>query len=163
MCIRDRRILGLYDDSPIEYCVYLGGNETSDFNLYRNHRYILNVSIGGYERNDLRQSTCRIETTPLPATGYKDGYYTGSIKLSSRNERDPYYTLTYRNTGSSGSFMILPDMEPGVPRPVIHEGATGFASTVSCFPDKAGRAEVTLTITDRYGREFIRTLSMQIQ
>lgn len=157
------RILGTYDGNPVEYCVYPGNNVTSDFNLHRNYRYILNVAIYGYKRTDLRQSTCRIETRALPATGNRDVYYSGNIKLTSLNEHDPYYTLTFRNTGSVGTFWIMLGMQPDVATPVIADGTTGFSSDVTFISDKAGRGEVTLIVTDRYGREFIRTLSMQIQ
>lgn len=155
------RIMGTYDGNPVEYRVYPGGNLTSDFNLRRNHRYILNIAVCGNNFSDLRQSTCLIEITPLPATGHTGVFYSGGIDIISVNEPEAFYTLSYRNTGNVGSCSVASCPQPGVNYPVI-EGGGSFFATVSAQATRPGRIEVTLTITDRYGREFVRTLSMQI-
>jgi hypothetical protein len=62
----------LADNSPVEYRIYLGGNETNDFNIRRNNNYAVNINIKGPSVTDLRilnySATHSVKTEAAPGS-----------------------------------------------------------------------------------------------
>ena len=158
------RITAFYEGKLVYYHVYPGGNDTSDFNIERNHCYILGVTIHGANPEDLRVTTC-----DLRLTGSFDDVYAGrpvpvNIRFEAENCTGITYDISYRVL--SGSAQVTAD---GMSDTVgtIAAGLSGsaigrdFGVSVEC--SEAGTVQVEFTVWDSRGGSLARTLELEVK
>lgn len=147
----------------IEYWIYLGGNETSDFNIRRNHNYQVNINIINASTVDLRILTYTISNG---GTNYmtSGGVYFVTGSSWSRNLTfktnypDVFPTIDYKLVFSgipAGMMWINGQQAVGN----IITGTISANTTLDIKPDNRipyftlsnNKMKYTLTFTDTYG------------
>ncbi|WP_419522399.1 hypothetical protein [Alistipes finegoldii] len=158
------RITALYEGKLVYYHVYPGGNDTSDFNLRRNRRYILGVTIYGTNPEDLRVTTC-----DLRLTGSFDDVYAGrpvpvNIRFEAENCTGITYDISCRVL--SGGAQVTADGMSGTAG-TIAAGLSGnaigrdFGVSVEC--PLAGPVQVEFTVRDSRGGSLARILELTVK
>lgn len=158
------RITALYEGKLVYYHVYPGGNDTSDFNLRRNRRYILGVTIHGANPEDLRVTTC-----DLRLTGSFDDVYAGrpvpvNIRFEAENCTGITYDISCRVL--SGGAQVTADGMSGTVG-TIAAGLSGsaigrdFGVSVEC--PETGTVQVEFTVRDSRGGSLARILELTVK
>lgn len=158
------RITAFYEGKLVYYHVYPGGNDTSDFNLRRNHCYILGVTIHGANPEDLRVTTC-----DLRLTGSFDDVYAGrpvpvNIRFEAENCTGITYDISCRVL--SGGAQVTADGMSGTVG-TIAAGLSGsaigrdFGVSVEC--PETGTVQVEFTVRDSRGGSLARTLELEVK
>lgn len=145
-------IQGFAEGKKVEYCIYLGENNTSDFNVYGNKHYIINAVISGVNDIDSRVSTSELTTSNFAAE-YKPGETAqGSLLLTSRNNVDNSFTLSYRILEGAGSVLINGASYPqNSPFPFLNTGEQSKSAAVAYTQSGSSPVRIAFTATDRYG------------
>lgn len=153
-------IQGYSDGKKVEYYIYLGENNTFDFNVYGNKHYIINAVISGINEIDSRVSTSELTAVNF-APEYKPGETAqGSLLLTSKNNTDNSFTLSYRILDGSGSVLINGVNYPqNSPIPFLNIGELSKSAAVSYTQSGSSAARIAFTATDRYGFTLNRELS----
>lgn len=90
----------------IEYCIYLGANNTTDFNVFGNNQYEINTVISGINDIDTRVSVIELTSNSF-LSQYNPGETAhGSIILNASNNLNNSYTLKYRILAGTGKLTI---------------------------------------------------------
>ena len=146
-----------YGGRPLSYYVFLGGNTTTDFNLWRNHRYTVEVNILGPSDVDTRVSTTDLLIDEAPAAGHNLSQIARMI-LTPVCTNDPDAEMTLRYTLLEGTGSLAIDnltIFPGGFRTV----RPGKPLEVTYLQKKAGPVRIRFTLTDAYGSSVSREVS----
>ena len=155
------RIEARHNDRPVTYCVYLGANNTTDFNVARNTVQHLNVTLNGSEPSDLRIARFALvlgnaETSYLPLDKV-------SVPLTFTADNQAGNSFTLRCTLTQGQGRVLLDGTDITSTPV-NLPTTGSNRTLSFTPSAYGQqVAFTLTVADAGGRQVSRSLSFYIE
>lgn len=155
------RIKGRHNDRPVTYSVYLGANNTTDFNVGRNTLQHLNITLSGSEPTDLRVSRFSL-ALGTPAASYlpRDKV---SVPLTFTAENQTGNSFTLRCALSQGRGRVLLDGADITSTPVSLP-STGSARTLTFEPAAYGQqVALTLTVSDAEGRQVSRSLSTYIK
>ena len=158
------RITALYEGKLVYYHVYPGGNGTSDFNIERNRRYILGVTIHGANPEDLRVTIC-----DLRLTGSFDKVYAGcpvpvNIRFEAENCTGITYDISYRVL--SGGAQVTADGISGSVGTItagLSGSAIGHDFGVSVECSEAGTVQVEFAVRDSRGGSLARTLELEVK
>lgn len=150
-------IKGYYADKAVAYRIYLGENNTSDFNVRENRHYVLNVQIYGANPADYRVSVSEMTVAPLN-TAYDMGTSAvTTLMLVNQTDPDNTYMLTFQASKASVSIDGTTYLN-SQPIPLLSGLGTKQAQ-VAIEAMQPGAVSLTLTVTDRYGVQFVKTLS----
>lgn len=155
------RIKGRHNDRPCTYSVYLGANNTTDFNVERNTLQYLNVTLSGSEPTDLRVSRFAL-ALGTPAASYLP-LDKVSVPLTFTAENQAGNSFTLRCALTQGKGRVLLDGAEITSAPVSLP-ASGCSRTLTFEPSAYGQqAALTLTVSDDEGRQVSRSLSTYIK
>lgn len=155
------RIKGRHNDRPCTYSVYLGANNTTDFNVERNTLQHLNVTLSGSEPTDLRVSRFSL-SLGTPAASYLP-LDKVSVPLTFTAENQAGNSFTLRCALTQGRGRVLLDGTDITSAPVSLP-STGSSRTLTFEPTAYGQqAAFTLTVSDAEGRQVSRSLSTYIK
>ena len=155
------RIKARHNDRPVTYSVYLGANNTTDFNVERNTLQHLNVTLSGSEPIDLRVSRFSL-ALGTPAASYLP-LDKVSVPLTFTAENQAGNSFTLRCALTQGKGRVLLDGTDITSAPVSLP-STGSSRTLTFEPSAYGQqAAFTLTVTDAEGRQISRSLSTYIK
>lgn len=155
------RIKGRHNDRPCTYSVYLGANNTTDFNVERNTLQHLNVTLSGSEPTDLRVSRFAL-ALGTPAASYLP-LDKVSVPLTFTAENQAGNSFTLRCALTQGKGRVLLDGAEITSAPVSLP-ASGCSRTLTFEPSAYGQqAALTLTVSDAEGRQVSRSLSTYIK
>ena len=155
------RIKGRHNDRPCTYSVYLGANNTTDFNVERNTLQYLNVTLSGSEPTDLRVSRFAL-ALGTPAASYLP-LDKVSVPLTFTAENQAGNSFTLRCALTQGKGRVLLDGAEITSAPVSLP-ASGCSRTLTFEPSAYGQqAALTLTVSDAEGRQVSRSLSTYIK
>lgn len=151
-------VRGTYADKAVAYRIYLGENNTSDFNVRENRHYVLNVEIFGANPSDYRVSVSEISVTPLNATYPLGTTALTTVTLTNQTDADNTYSLSFRAENadvvidghgyvSGDEILVL----AGIGSRQIQVGVRGRGPGLA--------ASVVFTVTDKYGVQFTKTVS----
>ena len=155
------RIKGRHNDRPVTYSVYLGANNTTDFNVERNTLRYLNVTLSGSEPTDLRVSRFSL-ALGTPAASYLP-LDKVSVPLTFTAENQAGNSFTLRCALTQGQGRVLLDGTNITSAPVSLP-STGSSRTLTFEPSAYGQqAALTLTVSDAEGRQVSRSLSTYIK
>lgn len=101
------RIKARHADRPVTYSVYLGANNTTDFNVERNTLHHLNITLSGSEPSDLRVSRFSL-ALGTPAASYLP-LDKVSVPLTFTAENQTGNSFTLRCALSQGRGRVLLD------------------------------------------------------
>ena len=155
------RIKARHADRPVTYSVYLGANNTTDFNVSRNTLHHLNITLSGSEPTDLRVArfslalgTRAVSYLPLDNV---------SVPLTFTVEIQAGNSFTLRCALSQGRGRVLLDGADITSTPVSLP-STGSTRTLTFEPSAYGQqVAFTLTVSDAEGRLVSRSLSTYIK
>lgn len=155
------RIKGRHNDRPCTYSVYLGANNTTDFNVERNTLQYLNVTLSGSEPTDLRVSRFAL-ALGTPAASYLP-LDKVSVPLTFTAENQTGNSFTLRCALTQGKGRVLLDGAE-ITSASVSLPASGCSRTLTFEPSAYGQqAALTLTVSDDEGRQVSRSLSTYIK
>ena len=155
------RIKGRHNDRPCTYSVYLGANNTTDFNVERNTLQYLNVTLSGSEPTDLRVARFAL-ALGTPAASYLP-LDKVSVPLTFTAENQAGNSFTLRCALTQGKGRVLLDGTE-ITSASVSLPSTGSTRTLTFEPSAYGQqVALTLTVSDAEGRQVSRSLSTYIK
>lgn len=152
-------ITGEADGIKVMYRIYLGENNTTDFNVTRNRVYNIDARILGMNTVDWRVSTTELIVAPF-AEGHVPGEYaTTELQLTSTNDPDNAYYLSYHIDAGTGIVAIAgEERQPNTIYPFFSGNGT-LTADISYTQAGPGDVRLRLTVTDKYGFSMERLLT----
>ena len=154
-------IAGEADGTQVVYRIYLGENNTTDFNVGRNRVYNIDARILGMNTVDWRVSTAELTVTPFAENHAPGEPATTELRLTSTNDPENVYYLSYHIDAGTGIVAIDGvNRNPGTPYPFFSGNGTVTAG-ISYTQAEPGDVRLRLTVTDKYGFSMERMLTTQ--
>ena len=154
-------IAGEADGTQVVYRIYLGENNTTDFNVGRNRVYNIDARILGMNTVDWRVSTAELSVTPFVGNHAPGEPATSELRLTSTNDPENVYYLSYHIDAGTGIVAIDGvNRNPGTPYPFFSGNGTVTAG-ISYTQAEPGDVRLRLTVTDKYGFSMERVLTTQ--
>ena len=154
-------IAGEADGTQVVYRIYLGENNTTDFNVGRNRVYNIDARILGMNTVDWRVSTAELSVTPFVGNHAPGEPATSELRLTSTNDPENVYYLSYHIDAGTGIVAIDGvERNPGMPYPLLSGNGTVTAD-ISYKQAEPGDVRLRLTVTDKYGFSMERVLTTQ--
>ena len=154
-------IAGEADGTQVVYRIYLGENNTTDFNVGRNRVYNIDARILGMNTVDWRVSTAELTVTPFAENHAPGEPATTELRLTSTNNPENVYYLSYHIDAGTGIVAIDGvERNPGMPYPLLSGNGTVTAD-ISYKQAEPGDVRLRLTVTDKYGFSMERVLTTQ--
>ena len=154
-------IAGEADGTQVVYRIYLGENNTTDFNVGRNRDYNIDARILGLNTVDWRVSTAELTVTPFAENHAPGEPATTELRLTSTNDPENVYYLSYHIDAGTGIVAIDGvNRNPGTPYPFFSGNGTVTAG-ISYTQAEPGDVRLRLTVTDKYGFSMERMLTTQ--
>lgn len=154
-------IAGEADGTQVVYRIYLGENNTTDFNVSRNRVYNIDARILGLNTVDWRVSTAELTVTPFAENHAPGEPATTELRLTSTNDPENVYYLSYHIDAGTGIVAIDgAERDPGTPYPLFSGNGTVTAG-ISYTQAEPGDVRLRLTVTDKYGFSMERMLTTQ--
>ena len=152
-------ITGEADGIKVVYRIYLGENNTTDFNVTRNRVYNIDARILGMNTVDWRVSTTELIVAPF-AEGHVPGEYaTTELQLTSTNDPDNAYYLSYHLDAGLGIVTIYgEERQPDTLYPLFSGDGT-LTANIAYMQAGPGDVRLRLTVTDKYGFSMQRELT----
>lgn len=147
----------------VAYSIYLGLNNTTDFNVVRNTIYNIDILILGTNTVDWRVSTTELSVTSFAGTYPVGETASAELRLTCTNSAENNYYLTYRIEQGSGRVQI--DGQPreaGVPFPLFSGNGT-HRFKIDYTQSDEGDVRLSLIVTDRYGFRIEREVSTRYE
>ena len=154
-------IAGEADGTQVVYRIYLGENNTTDFNVGRNRVYNIDARILGLNTVDWRVSTAELTVTPFAENPAPPEPATTELRITSTNAPENVYYLSYHIDAGTGIVAIDGvNRNPGTPYPFFSGNGTVTAG-ISYTQAEPGDVRLRLTVTDKYGFSMERMLTTQ--
>lgn len=151
-------IEGEADGLHVVYRIYLGENNTSDFNIARNRVYRIEARILGRNTVDWRVSTTEVSVTPFAERHAPGGIATAQLRVvSTNNDRSTCFLTCEREEGDGD---VTLDGEPilfGVPYPFL-SGDGERTADITYTQQREGDVRLRLVLTDEKGLHAERVL-----
>lgn len=152
-------IAGEADGTQVVYRIYLGENNTTDFNVGRNRVYNIDARILGLNTVDWRVSTAELTVTPFVGNHAPGEPATSELRLTSTNDTENVYYLSYHIDAGMGIVAIDGvERNPDTPYPLFSGNGTVTAD-ISYTQAEPGDVRFRLTVTDKYGFSMERVLT----
>lgn len=155
-------IRAVYQGRNVSYIVYPGDDGISDFNVRRNHDYVLSVTICGANPEDVRVDNFELKLD-YPATNVYVGQALPlELHFTAHSfEGNSYYIEYIRQSGSC-------DMTMGSGKlPAAGTIAAGVSGTslsaryaLEITPRTTSPIQISFTVTDSEGEKLVRVLSL---
>ena len=151
-------IEGEADGLHVVYRIYLGENNTSDFNIVRNRVYRIEARILGRNTVDWRVSTTEVSVTPFAERHAPGRTATAQFRVvSTNNDRSTCFLTCEREEGDGD---VTLDGEPilfGVPYPFL-SGDGERTADITYTQQREGDVRLRLVLTDEKGLHAERVL-----
>lgn len=152
-------ITGEADGIKVVYRIYLGENTTTDFNVGRNRVYNIDARILGMNTIDWRVSTAELFVAPFAASHAPGEYATTELQLTSTNDPDNAYYLSYHIDAGTGIVAIAgEERQPNTIYPLFSGNGT-LTADIAYMQAGPGDVRLRLTVTDKYGFSMERLLT----
>ena len=152
-------IAGEADGTQVVYRIYLGANNTTDFNVGRNRVYNIDARILGMNTVDWRVSTAELTVTPFAENHAPGEPATTELRLTSTNDPENVYYMSCHIDAGTGIVAIDGvERNPGMPYPLLSGNGTVTAD-ISYKQAEPGDVRLRLTVTDKYGFSMERVLT----
>lgn len=156
LCIHAR-----HGDRLVTYHVYLGENNTDDFNVTRNTVQHLNITLCGSNPNDLRVARFSLSLGSIASSYLPLDVISTPFVFTAENQKSNQFTLACKMTQGSGRVLLD---GTDITSTSISLPSTGSSRTLSFEPNTYGQqVAFTLTVSDAEGRQVSRTLSTYIK
>ena len=148
----------------LDYIIMLGENNTSDFNVLRNHNYKVDVEIRSDAEADLRITSYTVAFRKVLSSPYLNSFSASASQFTISPWPLPEHQFTIRAEVISGDDEFISVVQNGndiigadVPASVLSSGSfsTSIRYGASLFTAINQNVQIKYTLKDQYGREFI--------
>ena len=152
-------IEGETDAMKVAYRIYLGQNNTTDFNVVRNYTYNIDIRILGVNTVDWRVSTAELSLAPFEKS-YRPGQSAKSrLQLTCTNSSANRYFLSYSQQTGEGTVTVNGQTyNPDTPYLLFSGSGTAYAD-LTYTQQMQGDAVLRFTVTDSYGSRIEKVLT----
>ena len=151
-------IEGEADGLHVVYRIYLGENNTSDFNIARNRVYRIEARILGRNTVDWRVSTTEVSVTPFAERHAPGRTATAQFRVvSTNNDRSTCFLTCEREEGDGDVTLDGAPILFGVPYPFLSGDGERIAE-IAYTQQREGDVRLRLVLTDETGLHAERVL-----
>ena len=151
-------IEGEADGLHVVYRIYLGENNTSDFNIARNRVYRIEARILGRNTVDWRVSTTEVSVTPFAERHAPGRTATAQFRVvSTNNDRSTCFLTCEREEGDGDVTLDGAPILFGVPYPFL-SGDGERTAEITYTQQREGDVRLRLVLTDEKGLHAERVL-----
>lgn len=135
----------------VAYYIYLGGNNTGDFNIQRNRQYVVQATISGINTVDTRVSTVDLTFGAIKNPCNVGETVTSSVTLKCTNSPARQIYLAAQIAEGGGTLAVNgSEWTPGAAMPFCKGNETRTAP-VTLTPSRSGLIRIRFTVSDDQG------------
>lgn len=135
----------------VAYYIYLGGNNIDDFNIQRNHQYVVQATISGINTVDTRVSTVDLTFGAIKNPCNVGETVTSSVTLKCTNSPARQIYLSAMLAEGGGSLTVNGSAwTPGAAMPFC-KGNEARTVPVTLVPNRSGLIRIRFTVSDDQG------------
>lgn len=153
------QIIGSYNDYEVEYSIYLGENNTTDFNIYRNKTYLYLIDIKGMDEIDTRVKSVYMTLSPFNESTIIGKSATSDISLIRTGESTNQYSLAYfLDEGEGLVYLNGLEQNEGVFIPFLNKGEMAKNATLTYMQGAVSPVRLRIVCKDEDNFIFSREL-----
>ena len=135
----------------VAYYIYLGGNNIDDFNIQRNHQYVVQATISGINTVDTRVSTVDLTFGAIKNPCNVGETVTSSVTLKCTNSPARQIYLSAMLAEGGGTLTVNGSAwTPGAAMPFC-KGNEARTVPVTLVPNRSGLIRIRFTVSDDQG------------
>ena len=136
----------------LDYFIYPGENDTGNFDIRRNRRYIVHATVMGENTIDTRVSTTDVVLGSVKPSYRPDEPLSTELRLLTVNNPDPSYSFSYRIYEGAASELRIQGrpLAQNTPLPVDFSGSE-YRLPILYTQAAPGEVRIGLSVTDGYG------------
>ena len=136
----------------LDYFIYPGENDTDNFDIRRNRRYIVHATVMGESTIDTRVSTTDVVLGSVKPSYRPDEPLSTELRLLTVNNPEPSYSFSYRIYEGTASELRVQGrpLAQNTPLPVDFSGSE-YRLPILYTQDTPGEVRIGLNVTDGYG------------
>ena len=136
----------------LDYFIYPGENDTDNFDIRRNRRYIVHATVMGENTIDTRVSTTDVILGSVKPSYRPDEPLSTELRLLTVNNPDPSYSFSYRIYEGAASELRIQGrpLAQNTPLPVDFSGSE-YRLPILYTQAAPGEVRIGLSVTDGYG------------
>ena len=136
----------------LDYFIYPGENDTDNFDIRRNRRYIVHATVMGENTIDTRVSTTDVVLGSVKPSYRPDEPLSTELRLLTVNNPDPSYSFSYRIYEGAASELRIQGrpLAQNTPLPVDFSGSE-YRLPILYTQAAPGEVRIGLSVTDGYG------------
>ena len=136
----------------LDYFIYPGENDTDNFDIRRNRRYIIHATVLGENTIDTRVSTTDVVLGSVKPSYRPDEPLSTELRLLTVNNPDPSYSFSYRIYEGAASELRVQGrpLAQNTPLPVDFSGSE-YRLPILYTQTAPGEVRIGLSVTDGYG------------
>lgn len=156
-------IRGYSNGAKVDYYIYLGANNTNDFNLKRNHHYIINTTILGVDDIDNRVSVIDATITEFEKAIYElPEQAKSTLSLKSIRQGNPIY-LSYQILEGNGLLSVDGTQVQPNTQHLITNGDINANIPLLFGQLQDGNVKLAITVTDNNGFTLYKEISTKYE
>lgn len=156
-------IRGYSNGAKVDYYIYLGANNTNDFNLKRNHHYIVNTTILGVDDIDNRVSVIDATITEFEKAIYElPEQAKSTLSLKSIRQGNPIY-LSYQILEGNGLLSVDGTQVQPNTQHLITNGDIDANIPLLFGQLQDGNVKLAITVTDNNGFTLYKEISTKYE
>lgn len=136
----------------LDYFIYPGENDTDNFDIRRNRRYIVHATVLGENTIDTRVSTTDVVLGSVKPSYRPDEPLSTELRLLTVNNPEPSYSFSYRIYEGAASELRVQGrpLAQNTPLPVDFSGSE-YRLPILYTQAAPGEVRIGLSVTDGYG------------
>ena len=136
----------------LDYFIYPGENDTDNFDIRRNRRYIVHATVMGESTIDTRVSTTDVVLGSVKPSYRPDEPLSTELRLLTVNNPEPSYSFSYRIYEGTASELRVQGrpLAQNTPLPVDFSG-NEYRLPILYTQAAPGEVRIGLSVTDGYG------------
>lgn len=157
-------IRGYSKGAKVDYYIYLGINNTNDFNIKRNNHYIINTTIFGINDIDNRVSVVDASITEFEKTTYElPEPAKSTLKLKSVRQGSPIY-LSYQILEGNGLLSVDgAQVQPNTQHLLLSSGDIDANIHLLFSQLQDGNVRLSFTVTDNNGFTYSKEIKTKYE
>lgn len=155
-------LLGACEGAKVEYSIYLGENNTTDFNVYRNKNYSYSIYIKGINDVDSRVNVASITASDFLPSYIIGETATSTVNLSCTENSNNSYSISYNVLEGNGTIYVDGvKQQNGVQSPFLSYGQKSKTVALIYSQTEITPTKIRITAQDKNGFLFSRDLITQ--
>lgn len=153
-------IIGSSEGKKVEYSIYLGENNSTDFNVSRNKNYSYSINLKGINEFDSRVNIASMQLSPFNESYYLGDIASSTLKLSCTDNRANKYWIAYEREEGDGTLSMDDTIVSwGVFYPFMDYGVNEKSTALKYIQNSVSKVKIRATVKDTNGFTFSDILS----